>query len=152
SVSRSVSSRRSSRFAARGSCQMRARASLPTSWSASSCSASPGGTGSRTRRHSPRRRCTEPLRLRRARAPLFLQQVALLVLLARSAWAGIVAAHPVSGANDRRGLVLPHGTALSARRGRRLALRLDGRLRPPLREAEQGGGGACARRVDPARS
>src|SRR5512132_2455151 len=79
------------------------------------------------------------------RGALLHRQVALLVLLAAPARAGVVAPHPRPGADDGRGLVLHHRAALAAGGGGRLAVALDGLLLAALRQRRQCAGGAPLR-------
>src|ERR1700682_6586336 len=77
-------------------------------------------------------------------AALFERQVAFLVLLAAPARTGIVAADARAGTDDGRGLVLHRR---GARRRRRLAVGLDGRLLAALRQGRQRPRGAALNRL-----
>src|SRR6185295_13803904 len=78
------------------------------------------------------------------RPALLEREVAFLVLLARATGAGVVAADARTRPDDGRGLVLHHGATLPTRRRGRFAVGLDGRLRAPLRQRRQRGGGRAA--------
>src|SRR5436853_7334002 len=69
--------------------------------------------------------------VRGGRSALLERQMALLVLLARPARAGIVPSHPRTCPHDRRGRVLHGGPARGARR---LPVCLDRLLLAPLRQ------------------
>src|SRR2546425_13306152 len=73
-------------------------------------------------------------------SPLFPHPpLSRFVLLARPAGGGLVPPAPRPGAAVGRGRFLPRGAPRPPRRSRGLAVRLDGRLRPPLGQWRQGG-------------